>query len=96
MQLNEVVTKASSRPGNPPYKVMFQEVGSEQAPELVLSCTCEGYRHRRSCRHINEVAQQRVRTEPCPSCGATTWSETTTVGGANALICDTCDFNVAW
>lgn len=96
MRFNEVVLKSSSQNPAVKYKVVMEDVGIPEAPELKLTCTCLGYRNRRQCRHVNEVAQQNVRQEPCPSCGATTWSETTLVGGANALICDSCDWSIAW
>lgn len=97
MRLNEVVLKSSSQNPAVKYKVVIEDVSAGVGePDLRLTCTCPGYRHRRECRHVKEVAQQNVRREPCPACGVQQWSETTLVSGANALICDSCDFNIAW
>lgn len=96
MRYDEIITVPSSKPGAPSYKVRMAEVGDPQAPELVLTCTCKGYEYRKSCRHVNEVAQQRVRTESCPSCGEQQWSEVDTAGGAKALLCDACSWSIAY
>lgn len=96
MRLDEVVLVPSSKAGAPPYKVRIAEQGNPQAPELVMTCTCKGYEFRRQCRHVNETVQQRLRQEPCPSCGETAWSEVDTVAGGKALLCDACAFDVVY
>lgn len=96
MRYDEIVLVPSSKAGAPPYKVRMAEQGNPQAPELVLTCTCKGYEFRKQCRHVNHVAQERVRKEPCPSCGELQWSEVDLVNGGKALLCDSCNFSVAF